>query len=590
MRPSDQFQTAGPNARAGVQPTIPQQKVHCERCEGRLNLGIFFDGTNNNRDRDLPTSAHSNVARLYAAYPYDLELGYGRLYVPGVGTPYEDVDDSGVLIDSVGGNGCAAMGERRILYALLSVFNAVDSWLGARKSVTDSFFNKDQLLALCRNSERANNDNGDCTNISRKDLSFLGDDKLKMAEKGGLLHDWPGRNKFRHEFFKAQIDRMLERIGKSSTPKLVEITIDVFGFSRGAAQARVFCNWLYTLVEDGKLFGVPFSIRFLGIFDTVASVGVQGGAFGYTTGHMAWADPDAPGGGLKIHPSIKRVEHYIAMHENRASFPLDRVYTSPTQVLPPNVREWAFPGMHSDVGGGYAPKEQGKRPNDSEKISQIALEHMYIAARTASVPLDKTRVMRPPESGGEGGDGFDSFEVAPSMRQAFGAFMMAMGQAPRTTQDWLLPYLAWQYKHLNDYQRLTFYLSATPKEKQAIDKAQKGFAADIAHLEGNTKHAWWELAAPIYFLSKEAYAKSMKALKLTLLDKEALELVKHYGGLTLMLESFFSDYVHDSYAGFDVLTLQEFTGRLHWRRIFYGTEKAYVAMNHEPPSQDKKYA
>lgn len=483
------------------------------------------------------------------------------------------------------------MGERRILYALLSVFNAVDSWVGAKKRIAlGEFFTRGQMLALCRNSERANNYKGECINISQKDLSFLGDDKLKMADKGGLLHAKITRNKYRDEFFVEQIDRIKKRIARVDKPKLVEITIDVFGFSRGAAQARVFCNWLYTLVEDGKLFGVPFSIRFLGIFDTVASVGVQGGSFGYTTGHMAWADPDAPGGGLKIHPSIKRVEHYIAMHENRASFPLDRVHTSPNQVLPPNVREWAFPGMHSDVGGGYAPNEQGKRGTDAEKISQIALEHMYIAARKASVPLDKTRVISPPESGGEGGDGFDSFEVAPSMRQAFGAFMMAMGQRPRTMQDWLLPYLAWQYKHLEDYKNLTFYLSATPKEKQAIDKAQKGFAADIAHLEGNTKHAWWELASPIYFLSKEAQAKTMKAFKLTLLDAQALEFIKDYRGLTLMMENFFADYVHDSYAGFDVLKVQEFTGRLHWRRIFYGTEKAYVAMNDEPPNQDKKYA
>jgi len=66
MRPSDQFQTAGPNARAGVQPTIPQVIARCERCEGRLNLGIFFDGTNNNRDRDLPERKNSSVARLHA--------------------------------------------------------------------------------------------------------------------------------------------------------------------------------------------------------------------------------------------------------------------------------------------------------------------------------------------------------------------------------------------------------------------------------------------------------------------------------------------------------------------------------------------
>ncbi|HBI8622179.1 TPA: DUF2235 domain-containing protein, partial [Escherichia coli] len=35
------------------------------QCTEELRIGIFFDGTNNNKDRDAPKHAHSNVARLY---------------------------------------------------------------------------------------------------------------------------------------------------------------------------------------------------------------------------------------------------------------------------------------------------------------------------------------------------------------------------------------------------------------------------------------------------------------------------------------------------------------------------------------------
>jgi hypothetical protein len=37
-------------------------------CKTNVNIGIFFDGTNNNRLRDMPALAHSNVARLSDAY------------------------------------------------------------------------------------------------------------------------------------------------------------------------------------------------------------------------------------------------------------------------------------------------------------------------------------------------------------------------------------------------------------------------------------------------------------------------------------------------------------------------------------------
>ena len=316
---------------------FPKEKLDCARCEQRLVLGIFFDGTGNNRDADLPRFAHSNVARLYAAYPNALDEGYGRVYIPGVGTPFDEVRDKGGTL----GNAFGAGGEARILYALLSLFNAVDNWKVGKKRVNPgAFFNPQQMRALCANEPLYKRSQGEgqaeLASLSEEDLAVLksldegsqrvAGEPLNMHEKGGLLNPSIGRNRWREDFFDKQIERLTEKLSKAAYPALKEITLDVFGFSRGAAQARAFCNHLFALLaEDGghKLFGVTFSLRFLGLFDTVASVGVQTGMFGYTTGHSAWADPDAMGG-LTIHHKVHWCEHFIAMHENRASFPVDR--------------------------------------------------------------------------------------------------------------------------------------------------------------------------------------------------------------------------------------------------------------------------
>ena len=45
------------------------QKDLMLECEKDIFIGMFFDGTNNNKYRDTPGFSHSNVARLYEAYP-----------------------------------------------------------------------------------------------------------------------------------------------------------------------------------------------------------------------------------------------------------------------------------------------------------------------------------------------------------------------------------------------------------------------------------------------------------------------------------------------------------------------------------------
>jgi hypothetical protein len=178
------------------------------------------------------------------------------------------------------------------------------------------------------------------------------------------------------------------------------VWINVFGFSRGAAEARTFVSRLINVwAKDGKIAGeINYGVNFMGLFDTVASVGVPDS--GRTaipvpqfTGHFGWASD----GLLDIPAKVRRCVHFVSIHEQRMSFPLDSIRKGasyPGQV--DRLLEVAYPGVHSDLGGGYAPGEQGKarsgdgakaHADDGAKLSQVPLHDMYIEALQAGVPL-----------------------------------------------------------------------------------------------------------------------------------------------------------------------------------------------------------
>lgn len=60
-------------------------------------------------------------------------------------------------------------------------------------------------------------------------------------------------------------------------PRITQMHLSVFGFSRGAAEARVFCNWVQRFC-GGVIGEAKVNLRFLGLFDTVASVGLADSA------------------------------------------------------------------------------------------------------------------------------------------------------------------------------------------------------------------------------------------------------------------------------------------------------------------------
>ncbi len=165
----------------------------------------------------------------------------------------------------------------------------------------------------------------------------------------------------------------LVRIFNTPDPKGENQKIDIIGFSRGAALARTFVNYINTkggvpvLGSDGKPTDVvcPVKIRFLGLFDTVASFGVPGN-------DIDW------GQNMAIPANVENVRHAVALDEKRGAFPLSSVLSDPqAPSADPHIVEIGFRGAHSDIGGGY---EDGDRSN-------FALMWMRDEAVSVKVPF-----------------------------------------------------------------------------------------------------------------------------------------------------------------------------------------------------------
>ncbi|MEE4485104.1 DUF2235 domain-containing protein [Serratia ficaria] len=363
-------------------------------CCKTLHISLFFDGTGNNLNNDLLLSnpKHpTNIARLFRATigtgtaggvptndqsalldaAEEGEGKYFKFYMPGVGTPFPEVNDPDYSTMGLVG---ATKGEERINWALLRIidvlkFSSTEKWL--------------------------------TTAESRRSINNMGTSWNRL---------WFGGSHNRYEEFSRLLNDLAPQLKPLITqpepgkPKLLSIKLYVYGFSRGAAAARAFVRWLSELLPPPKAEGenppqclqigemqLPISVEFLGLLDTVASVGVAHVA-PIAEGHMGWADgtmelpSDETYGGL-----IKKCVHLVSGHEQRLCFPLDSVCRG-NGKYPPYATEVVYPGMHSDIGGGYPPGDQGKAngEDDSMLLSQIALHDMYAAAFSVGAPLKVT--------------------------------------------------------------------------------------------------------------------------------------------------------------------------------------------------------
>ncbi|SFD11028.1 Uncharacterized alpha/beta hydrolase domain [Collimonas sp. OK412] len=544
---------------AAIAQVLPKHYLCTSNCEEDIDLGLFFDGTRNNMYEDKPSLKHSNIARLHDAYLEDPPLGARRVYINGVGTPFPEI---GELSYSNMGNGFGSGCEARVLYGLLAVFNTIH----ARAYDDQPFFRKEQVKALCRNSFHVSDPS------DLQELKKLGITEGLLMSHGGLSP--------REEFLKRQANFLEKKLSTHGKPDIKECFIDVFGFSRGAAEARVFCQWLDKLLVGGKLAGVIIRFRFVGLIDTVASAGVLGGLAGTivnsTGGHDGWATAKD----LRIPTSVENCVHMVAMHELRKNFPIDELGVD--GVLPPHCQEFVYPGAHSDVGGGYEPGELGISvgntlfESDALKLSQIPLNHMFDCAVAAGAPLDKERATSD--------SGHAPFVVSPRVEQAFNDFLTASTMKPRPIHEWLQPYLNWRWQVCKRYEQLAQVQKANAEDRKLLIDSNKILMkdADLIGLKGDVS-----LSQRFLDFIKGQPGASLKAAEyrqaaLSALDPEApalLDMAKNAPPTTAAIAALFDGFVHDSYAGFTPAGLHEATGYWRYRKGFRGGSEATIASN-----------
>ncbi|MEZ5860445.1 MAG: DUF2235 domain-containing protein [Geminicoccaceae bacterium] len=187
-----------------------------------------------------------------------------------------------------------------------------------------------------------------------------------------------------------------------------------FGFSRGAYTARSLCGFLGVagllrhrdlgLLEDAfEYYRLPaakrhasrygrimddlhlhtkekcLSVRLLGVFDTVGALGVP----------LPWLKALTQRGSVQFHDTqlsslIENAYQALAIDERRGSFQPTLWTGEPGEaracdgrMVPQRVVQAWFPGVHSDVGGGY----------DEKAYADVTLDWMLDVARSLGLVL-----------------------------------------------------------------------------------------------------------------------------------------------------------------------------------------------------------
>lgn len=360
---------------------------------------------------------------------------------------------------------------------------------------------------------------GDDGNTARgKGMGHMGQERLNWAFR-----------KFDHSIETA------ERRAENPTNKIVMIQVNVFGFSRGATAARAFVRDLKErCVEKNGSYRLkkgdyPIEVSFLGIFDTVASVGLpmsanqtpigrSAGWFSTTTyvddraenkegvriidmafgapgadpapgtydGHASWADGLAiPAPGF-----VKRCVHMVAGHEIRNSFPLDSALDG--QRYPPGTVEIVYPGAHSDVGGGYQPGEGARSEHYGEVLSLVPLRAMHKAAIDAGVPLFDINALKCKSALIQ-----QSFAIDPAgskkfaeLADLFNHYTAAVGSGGRDIGKEMLAHGLWylRWRFFNIKRNRALKKAGQPgHDQQIIQRREPQFAAERRRREEDVK-------------------------------------------------------------------------------------------------------
>ena len=117
-------------------------------------------------------------------------------------------------------------------------------------------------------------------------------------------------------------------------------------------------------------------VRFLGVFDTVGTLGVPGVTRRKYQFHN-----------VSLTPQVATARHALAIHERRRSFAPALWTEDKEKKATPDVKQIWFDGVHSDVGGGYKEYELANR----------SLKWMVAEARAAGLVFADSRLVAKPQ-------------------------------------------------------------------------------------------------------------------------------------------------------------------------------------------------
>lgn len=498
-------------------------------CSREINVGIFFDGTNNNRTRDYPTS-HSNVVSLFDAHKLDRTDNF-KYYIPGVGTQFPEIGEFG---EDAGGKRYASGGEQRIHFAMLQVYNAV-----------------------CR--------------------AATGEDLVREAEMKHIVTSYAFDGlatvyRLFDDRMNAVFDRLDARLMKAiegKRPRITQLKLSVFGFSRGAAEARAFTTWIQK-ASRMRIGTAALKVCFLGIFDTVASVmipdsapaHVGNGLFDWAHGTLEIAGPD-------------HTAHYVAAHEIRRSFPLSTARSGRTYG--PGVKEFVYPGAHSNIGGGYEPGCQGKSTGGrAALLSQIPLNDMYFEALNAGAALFVLAQMP--------GETRADFKIDPKLDASFSAYaawtkyeenedVAATKGDPvqNRMQDHTHMYWRWRASVSTDakFKALSSYAAAKEQDKVDLWESELDWRADIKNAQAASQPSQWFDPA-VGYIDVPPHADSVQ--------KSLLAEVGRSKSVPPPVGDFFDKFVHDSHGGFWLLGAQTKLDRAVFIQEIKDKQKAHARL------------
>ncbi len=440
--------------------------------------------------------------------------------MPGVGTEFKEI---GEHTESSEGKAFALGGQARIIYGLLQVLNAVHMTVRDQ----DPLYKDDVVGQLAQAYGR---EVGRAKPISRE----------RHVAQTVTHRDW----------FEPHLAKLKAVLTAHPKPAIPSLTVSVFGFSRGGAQAVAFCHLLDKLLDGGCLAGIATTVNFLGVFDVVASVGGSASVAKTTPmpgmvfdGQWAWAnciDEPLPGcvtGGL----------HLVAAHEMRMNFPVTRQSGS-------GFAEQLYPGAHSDVGGGYAPGEQGKaRQGQGSLLSQIPLCHMYMAARAAGVPLMPYSEMSQAVK--------NDFAIDPQLASAWQAYIAALGpQNGSNLKAHMRLFYRWLAQRLHTLEQTDSFKAGSPQDQEDLRSANVLLQGDLQALRYR-RHPPAELGneddrTPAFGQDMRLRMNQWQRIRAnskTPLDeweRFALGCLEQADPLPPDVARFFDDHVHDSFASF----------------------------------------